>query len=530
VLKTTSRVVSTLGSSLIGYSAMSSFADGDPLLLGLGIGTGALIGGSVVFVWIPQSLKNNLIDIALIIGSVMAFTWTFNTSYLLDRKFNIECNKIDGQYENLKREYINLKSVSKYDTDKLKELNTTVSKLEIRYNQLSSDLNPSTSPLYKDISDEVDIFLKTEKGKGLERWRGKNGYKKLAKDYYCNTSSSGGISYARLKSCIINYRFKEATKSKKDEFDTISKELNEKRGLLNMEISNYRKYLADSKANESLKLSKKAKIDKIEKKAHEKTDAIEIYLKVLMFVIGFFIEVVAIMWEELLKKIKTKREKKAILGEKKEKIEKEVEKKEEELSAIEEVLQEAKKEYKAVIHNEDAMRYIIALAKGEDYQDAQLFSILLREKFKKGRGKTLALANSIVGAFLYALTIKKEGVSVQSWDEVIPANILFVNGYGGKEVVKGRERRLLLEQYEAFNGEIVPCLGSTASTLNNKAIREYKKANGLKIEPISPQDEALSYLRYLEKLSDKYAPQKIKVEDMKAVIQNFVKKYYPNQF
>lgn len=506
------KFISTISSAVAGAMLANDILGAGAINAVIGALSVGGVGYSIAFIAIPRLLENKMLGIASSIGLIMSLTWLANGSTVYSFYFNNLCNKIDAKYMTYKKIYnesdyktINLTSKEKEKNKLLILIDKEKLKIASLEAQLSKD-----GEYYKRIQAEVKNELLAEKNNNLKAWRAGK-YIEFAKGFLCQNPTQ--INFSRLLTCGTEYRFNKSNRPKIEELKETREELNSNKISLRevkSEIETSKESI--STANLEIDMAKK-KYLAIEKQAEVQADNIKIYIYMTVWAFGLFIELVSMMFNELLEARKAKMNEK------------------EEITSIEKMKEEIEEVYETVVKREfkrENMNRMIAYANNP----SDPLRVKMKTRLKNGNlGKELAVSNAILGAFLYVYTIKKDKI-IESWEELTLSNILFVNGANGTEFVNKRERRKLISEYMTNIDDeacvAITVLGSTATELKNKDIRAYlNDRNG----SINPQQEALTYLRNLE-LSDedRFKPQRISIRDLETVALNFTKRYHPNNF
>lgn len=500
------KIISTISSASAGAGLAFGTLGEDALLTAVaGVAFGG-VGYAIAFVGIPTLLKNKMLGMAVLLGFIMSLTWLMNGGAIYNMYLQTLCKKIDVKYPVYKKEYGETKT-KKVDTgEKEKEIITlkySIEKLKADTARLETETSKGGDS-YRNIYDKSREYLYNIKQKNLREWKS-GAYKRYAKKYLCNNPSH--ISFKRLVECKANLEF---SKSVGEEIE----ELREKKTMLSTQLIQYKKITEEvltakgnAKSHNDSISSLYNKIQIIEKKATKEAGNAKLYIYGIIWAFGLFIELVSMMFGELVKSRVETITKKEIIKE------------------IEEVHEEVTRRE----INRDCFKRMLDYARNENDP--------LRTKFKTklkngGRGKMLAISNSIMGAFLHAYSIRKNGIITITWKDVSQTDILYVNGSAGKETKNKKERRKLIEKFypNIIEGEElmpIPTLGSTATSLVNKDINAYLgHRNGL-----NPQQEAIDFLVHLEETDyDRFSPLNLSVKDLELVAIKFVRRYHPNNF
>ena len=482
-MKTMSKIASTLGTASVGYSiAVNNFGN-DIVTQLVGVGTFGVIGYSVVFIAIPTLLKNKMLTLAFMLGLMMSFTWVLNSNAILDIYKTGLMNKIDPKFPQYKKAYIESKDSIIYVSKDLpiyrgKEVEL---KQEIK---LLKEKTDTTGEYFMNLRDSVKNELHLSKSKSGKNW--KNVYPRIAKENGC----SNKISFARLVNCVSKNRFQSeanglliSLNDKKDELLKVSSLVVAEEGKENASKRN------GASAN-TLNAKNKAEYLRIRAEAKSQTDKVVIIVYLAVWIWGLFIEVIVMMFGELIDFLVKKKETTDIV--------------------------EAEKKIECKI----AETVLTVNTKGQEFMllFAQNHPTLINFKaIFLYRGKMRALTNNIAGCFLYAYTIKKEGAYITSWSQLSSANVLYVNG---------KTEETTISQFKGTELGLIPVLGSTARKNNSKDVLAWLKARGSSDKFIVPQRVAIDYLVGLEKQDRvRYSPHLITEEDIRKVIYSFTAEF-----
>ena len=347
------------------------------------------------------------------------------------------------------------------------------------------------SAYYSSLANSVATELSSTKEEAGENWR--NIYPKIATRNGCKIR----ISFNGLVECVAQKRFESAKATTLAKIDKLNESLLSLNAKIEVEQAKEQTSKAYAQQNNTsiVESEKKYKAIKAKAKAQTSTFAPIIYLIVWGW--GLYIELLVMMWGELIAFLVQKKEKKEVLEE----VEKTI------TTASTPLNIEGKKFALDFAHPDGLLQF------------KELF--ISRNELFISRNKRLAVTNSIVGAFLYAYTIKKHGNYINSWKQLSVRNILYVNGRLDK-----KKEVISIESYIADSGEQITCLGSTARKLKSKEILAYLKREGSTKKHIAPQREAIDYLISLEEQDKRFLPQSITEEEIKRVIYAFVAKFH----
>ena len=522
--KNIARVISTVGSAGIGVAYSAKF--GDPTMSIMGGFVGGFVGGLVVFVVIPTLVRIGLLAVALLIGLVMSATWIGNADLILSIMKQSQYSIIDSRYKIAKEKYTNATVGNVYISPTKLSHQSEIERLKSEIERLKSEISIS-SPIYRNIKDEIETGFKLRKAQNKKLWA--STYKKDAKNNGCRTK----INFHALVNCVSQNKFKLINIKKRETIQADTIALEKAQNLLSTEIAKEQNTKINAN-NDKAKVQKYKKIvDSVEAEADKRAKEIEPTIIIVMWILGLIAEVLTVMWSEMIAWFENKKKKEKVVNDieeianqKREEIDRELSVKEEKIKALDMDLEKVEEKKIAVTHNYKLMKYLVGFANGDE--DAFKNSLRVKYKSRTKRGEVLALANAIVGAFLFSQTIKKNQISIQSYRDITQSDILFVNGFDGKT----KNQRMLNEHYISnVNEEPVNCLGSTAQILKNKDVLLYLKNEGENRRHIIPQQEALEYLIMKEKIDfDRYNPIDISIKDFQLLVMLFVGKYYPQQF
>ena len=482
--------VSTVSTGFAVKTLVSNGTD-DQLILNSSLVFGLAFGGTMAYKVIPELIETGARKQALIVGTMLSLTYPINAPKIFDIAVDFKCSEINPRYKkdvsdyssyfltsyNTDKNIITLKNQYLLKKEKVEELSHTISLREIK--------NKTTMEIGNIKSSSNSIQYKR---------------------YYTSLANKNGcrlpISFNRLVNCISKAKYNSKKYALDRKINSTKTELNKLRIKLDIAIEKDNKAKEEAKKSSAKLALLKESIESTKEKA--KKDTVNVWLiALLLWGFGLFIEVFIVGFEMLKEIWKEKYEET--------KIAKKVEQVSEELEKVSE-------EYRKILHNYEGMNAIVEFANKEEHHLRKVLA------WKKGnrKGKPIALSNSIMGAFLYALTLRKEeNKSVTSWKEVTQADILFVNGRAGTESVNGKKRLKLIDSFLSnIANKNISCLGSTAETIKIKNFGE-----------ICPQKEAITYLVEKETASEeRFAPQNLTIRDIELLAIDFTKKFYPQQF
>ena len=471
----------------------------DSIAINAGFVLGLAIGGTFAFkvipYWITANTKKSRKRV-FITGTILSLTYPLNAVKIHNSMVEYKASEINARYELKKEEYKSY-IVSSYSKDK------NVAILQKKYDSKALLLEE------EEEMKSVESF-KTKRTLSLGNYKSSHS-KKEYKKYYEKLARKKGCriptSFNRLVKCVSKVEYNQYKSIKNEKIAILRKDA--KKALIAL---NSAKTQDDEKKAKSQEDNKKVALLKKEieqTKAKAKTETISIYiLAFFLWMFGLFVEVFIVGFD-MLKNIW---EEEAVLEKTTSKIEE-----------VKKELNEITETYQKTLHNHEGMDLLIDFANNKN---SKLRKMLLWKKGPK-KGKIIAIANSIAGAFLYVYTIKKnDNESIDSWKKILQSDLLFVNGRNGTEYVlsegnKKTKRLKLIESYTcSITQQEILCLGSTAETLQVKTFGK-----------ITPQKEAIDFLIAKEDENPhRYAPQNCKKTDIESLIISFVKNYYPNNF
>jgi len=469
-----------------------SIGTADQLILNSSLGFGFALGGTMAYKVIPELISAGAKKQALIVGTLLSLTYPMNAPKIFNVAADFKCSEIDKRYKKNVKEYSSYLLASYLQDKTIVELNN---KYLLKKRKVESLVEHPIS--LRKIKNKTTLEIgKIKSSSSSSKY--KRYYTNLAKKHGCRLP----ISAKRLANCVSNVKYNNEKYTLENKISTAKSELEELKIKLDTAVT--KDNIAKEKAkNSKLELATlKNSIETTKEKA--KNSVVNIWLIVLLlWGFGLFIEVFIVGFE-MLKEIWKEKYEETKIGKKVEQVSEELEK--------------VSKEYRKILHNYEGMDAIIDFANKKEHHLRKVLA------WKKGnrKGKTIALSNAIMGAFLYALTLRKEeDKSVTSWSEISQADILFVNGRAGTESVNGKKRLKLIDSFLSnVANKNISCLGSTAEKIKIKNFGD-----------ICPQKEALNYLVEKEvAIKERFAPQHITVEDMKLLAIDFTKKFYPQQF
>jgi len=468
-----------------------SIGTADQLILNSSLGFGLAVGGTMAYKVIPELIEAGARKQALIVGTLLSLTYPMNAPKIFDIAVDFKCSAIDPRYKKNVSEYSSY-SLASYSNDK------NIITLKNQYLLKKEEVETLEHPIsLRQIKNETALEIGNVKSSSssLE-------YKR----YYTTLANKNGcrlpISFKRLVSCVSKVKYNNEKYALESKINSAKRELDKLKIKLDTAIAKDTKAKEEAKKSSTKLASLKKSIETTKEKA--KKSVVNVWLiALLLWGFGLFIEVFIVGFE-MLKEIWKEQYEETRIAKK--------------VKQVSEELEKVSEKYRKILHNYEGMNAVIEFANEEEHRLRKV----LAWKSGNRKGKPIALSNSIMGAFLYALTLRKEeNKSVTSWREVTQADILFVNGRAGTESINGKKRLKLIETFLSnIANKNISCLGSTAETIRIKNFGE-----------ICPQKEALSYLIQREEESEeRFSPQNLTIRNIELLAIDFTKKFYPQQF
>jgi hypothetical protein len=421
---------------------------------------------------------------SLLLSLILSMTYPMNSQSLRQLETKRLYLEIDSKYEYYKSQYAKNNPQSLDALEKKKNaLEREKNELAIKYDAIKFSLKDA---IQKERERVSRIYMEAKK-------RGKYGVWWTKEASKSNCLHIGNDRLARIE-CLSTYNLS----LKDNRLEIVKNKIEENNKKLIFVTTSLEEAKKNNSTKNAIAKMYKAKIDKIEQEAENRATS---YWTIALFLwgVGLFVEGI-LSFPLLLAWLKENREKKAI---------------EDKVKKAEKKLKEISDATNKVLCNKEALEYLQEYSKGQ----GDLRRIVT---WKKGSrtGQPIALANSLIGAILYAVSLKKDGKAIETFRDVTERDILFVNGRNGSEMI-GKKKRIKL--IDTFFSEIlmqdIQTLGSTADQIR---VKNFGK--------IIPQRVALDYLISKEEESDIYSPQNLTKERINALAYDLMLKYYPNNY
>jgi hypothetical protein len=470
------------------FGLASKWIPNDGVYIFVAISIFVFFGFALAFFVQGKLLEIGAIKSSLLLSLVLSITYPMNSDSLHQLETKRLYLEIDSKYNFYKSEYVknNPKPIDALEKKK-NALEMKKNELAIKYDNIKFALKDA---IQKERERVARVYMEAKRSGKYGSWWTKEGSRS-------NCLHIGNNRLARIE-CLSVYNLS----LKDNRLEIVKNEIEENNKKLTFAIT----ALEEAKKNNSNKnaISKmyKAKMDKIEQEAENRATN---YWTIVLFLwgVGLFVEGI-LSFPLLLLWLKENSKKKTI---------------EDKVKKAEKRLKEISDETSKVLYNKEALEYLQEYAMG---RGGDLRKIVTWKKGGRGCrvGQPIALANSLIGAILYAVSLKKNGKAIETFRDVTERDILFVNGRNGSEIIGNKKRMKIID---SFFSEI---LKQDIQTLGSRADQIWVKDFG----KIIPQRVALEHLIKKEEESDIYSPQNLTKESINALAYDLMLKYYPNNY